>query len=356
MSFRIVLLPGDGIGPEVVDGALTVLDAAASRFGLDLGFERHTIGAAALSAGLPSLPDETLAACRAADAILLGAVGHPDFDRAPRESRPETGLLQLRKALGLFANLRPSRVWPGLEDAGPFKKEKVAGADMLIVRELMGGLYYGEPRGFDGDRQGATNTMRYTVFEVERVAVVAFEAARLRRRKLTSVDKANVLESSQLWRSAVEGIAPRYPDVTLDHMYVDACAMILALEPRRFDVVLAENMFGDILSDEAGAIAGSLGLLPSASLGAGPGLFEPVHGSAPALAGKDTANPVGAIASAAMLLRYAAKRPDAAAAIDGAIGRALGDGLRTADLVGPGGSAVAGSEMARTIAGHVRSA
>jgi 3-isopropylmalate dehydrogenase len=356
MPFRITVLPGDGVGPEVVDAAIFVLRAATARFGFEIALRPQIIGAAALRNGMPPLPPTTLEACRASDAILLGAVGDPAFDRAPRESKPETGLLQLRKALGLYANLRPAMVWPGLEDAGPFKPAKVNGADMLIVRELTSGLYYGEPRGFLDDGACAVNTMRYTRGEVEQVAVVAFEAARRRRRKVTSVDKGNVLEASQLWRAEVERVAARYPDVTLEHLYVDACAMMLALDPQRFDVVVAENLFGDILSDEAGAIAGSLGLLPSASLGHGPGIFEPVHGSAPTLAGRDVANPVGAIASTAMLLRYALGQDAAADAIERAIAHTIAAGVRTADLAQPGTAPAACSVVARAIADRVQSA
>jgi 3-isopropylmalate dehydrogenase len=345
---RIVLLPGDGIGPEVIGAAVTVLEAVAARFSLDLAFEPRLIGAAAMRAGAPPLPPDTLAACAGADAVLLGAVGDPEFDRAPREARPETGLLQLRKALGVFANLRPALVWPGLESAGPFVPARIAGTDMLIVRELAGGLYYGEPRGLDASGVGL-NTLRYTAAEVERVAEVAFRLAKSRRGKVTSVDKANVLESSQLWRATVERVAARHPEVALDHLYVDACAMLLVLEPKRFDVIVTENLFGDILSDEAGAIAGSLGLLPSASLGTGPGLYEPVHGSAPILAGRDVANPVGAIASAALLLRHSLGHEAAAAAIEAAIGRVFADGLRTVDLVPPGAPALGCAAMAKAI-------
>jgi 3-isopropylmalate dehydrogenase len=345
---RIVLLPGDGIGPEVIGAAVEVLHAVAARFSIDLSFETHPIGAAALRAGAPPLPPATLAACASADAVFLGAVGDPEFDRAPRDARPETGLLQLRKALGVFANLRPALVWPGLEGAGPFLPDRIAGTDMLIVRELAGGLYYGEPRGLDASGV-ALNTLRYTAAEVERVAEIAFRLARGRRGKVTSVDKANVLETSQLWRSTVERVAARHPEVALDHLYVDACAMLLVLDPRRFDVVLTENLFGDILSDEAGAIAGSLGLLPSASLGTGPALYEPVHGSAPSLAGRDVANPVGAIASAAMLLRHSLGRDEAANAIEAAIGRAFADGLRTVDLVPAGAPALGCRAMAQAV-------
>ncbi len=274
------------------------------------------IGAAALRRDLPPLPDATLAAARTADAILLGAVGDPAFDRGPSSGRPEAALLGIRKALGLYANLRPARVWPSLETAGPLKPEVLAGTDMLVVRELTGGLYYGEPRGIAADGSSAHNTMRYSRLEVERIARHAFDAARLRRRHVTSVDKANVLETSRLWRTVVTEVAADYPDVKLDHMLVDSCAMRIALAPSSFDVIVTENMFGDILSDEAGAIVGSLGLLPSASLGAGTGLFEPVHGSAPDIAGKNMANPIGAIASAAMLLRHSLKLETEALAIE----------------------------------------
>jgi 3-isopropylmalate dehydrogenase len=349
---RIVLLPGDGIGPEVTDAAVAVLNTAAARYRIALEFEEQPIGARALRNGLPALPTSTLAACLTADAVLLGAVGDPEFDRAPREARPETGLLQLRKALGLYANLRPAKVWPGLEAAGPFLPDRIASTDMLIVRELGGGLYYGEPRGLDASGV-AVNTLRYSAQEVERVAEVAFKLARARRRKVTSVDKANVLETSQLWRTTVDRVAVRYPDVKLDHLYVDACAMLLVLEPRRFDVVVTENLFGDILSDEAGAIAGSLGLLPSASLGSGPGLYEPVHGSAPSLAGRDVANPIGAIASAALLLRHSLRHEAAASAIESAIGAVLAAGLRTVDLASPGAASVGCAAMAGAIAARV---
>jgi 3-isopropylmalate dehydrogenase len=353
MTATIALLPGDGIGPEVVQAAVSVLQAVATRYDLALSFSEHPVGAGPLRVGQPPLPASTLAACLGAGAVLLGAVGDPAFDRAPRDARPETGLLQLRKALDVYANLRPATVWPGLEASGPFRPDAIAGTDMLIVRELSSGLYYGEPRGLDASGAFAVNTLRYTTREVERVAEVAFAAARERRGKVTSVDKANVLETSQLWRSTVERVARDYPDVALDHLYVDACSMLLVLDPKRFDVVLTENLFGDILSDEAGALAGSLGLLPSASLGPGPALYEPVHGSAPALAGRDVANPIGAIASAAMLLRYSLKHDAAARAIEAAIGRALADGLRTADITSPGTTPVSCTVMAREIAARI---
>ncbi len=334
MRSSILLLPGDGIGPEVVAAAAAVLRTIAAVFGHEFQLHEALIGAAALRRGLPPLPDDTLAAARAADAILLGAVGDPAFDRGESSGRPEAALLGIRRELTLYANLRPARVWPGLEDAGPLKPDVLAGTDMLVVRELTGGLYYGEPRGFSADGQSAHNTMRYSRSEVERIARRAFDAAGSRQKRVTSVDKANVLETSRLWRQVVTEVAAAYPDVTLDHMYVDACAMKIALAPSSFDVIVTENLFGDILSDEAGAIVGSIGLLPSASLGDGPGLFEPVHGSAPDLAGKNVANPVGAIGSAAMLLRHALGLEREAAAIEAAIGAVLAHGPRTGDLLG----------------------
>ena len=336
MNARILLLPGDGIGPEVVGAARRVLDAVASTHGHQFLLDEGAIGGSALRLGLPPLPDDTLASARRADAILLGAVGDPAFDREAAPRRPEAALLLIRRELGLYANLRPARVWRSLEDASVLKPAVLAGTDMLIVRELTGGLYYGEPRGMSEDGTSAVNTLRYSEGEVERIARRAFDAARTRRRRVTSVDKANVLETSRLWRRVTDAVARDYPDVALDHMYVDACAMRIALAPSTFDVILTENLFGDILSDEAGAIVGSLGLLPSASLGDGPGLFEPVHGSAPDIAGRGIANPVGAIASAAMLLRHALGLDQEAAAVERAIEDALAAGWRTSDLAGPG--------------------
>ncbi len=352
LKATILLLPGDGIGPEVVAAAADVLRAVARRFGHDFELPEAIIGAAALRKNLPPLPDDTLTAARSANAILLGAVGDPAFDRGPSSGRPEAALLGIRKALGLYANLRPARVWPGLEAAGPLKPEVLAGTDMLVVRELTGGLYYGEPRGIAADNSSAHNTMRYSRHEIERIARRAFDAARLRRRRVTSVDKANVLETSRLWRQVVTEVAAEYSDVTLDHMLVDSCAMRIALAPSSFDVIVTENMFGDILSDEAGAIVGSLGLLPSASLGEGTGLFEPVHGSAPDIAGKNIANPIGAIASAAMLLRHALNLESEADAVDAAIERTLAKGLRTADLA-QGGPSVGTAAMANAVVAEI---
>ena len=332
MNASILVLPGDGIGPEVTAAAVRVLETIAARCAHSFDIQTALIGGAALRQGLPPLPDATLDRARHCSAVLLGAVGDPAFDKGDASRRPETALLSIRRELGLYANLRPARVWPGLENAGPLKPAVLAGTDMLVVRELTGGLYYGEPRGFSDDGEAALNTLRYSRAEVERIARVAFDAARQRRRHVTSVDKANVLEVSRLWRDTVTRIGRDYPDVALDHMYVDACAMKLALSPSSFDVVLTENLFGDILSDEAGAIVGSLGLLPSASLGDGVGLFEPVHGSAPNIAGKGIANPIGAIASAAMLLKYGLKLPEEASAVEHAIEDVLRSGVRTTDL------------------------
>ena len=349
MNHSILLLPGDGIGPEVTAAAASILRAVAERFGHGFELTEAPIGAAALKRGLPPLPDETLAAAREATAILLGAVGDPAFDKGDSSARPEAALLAIRRELGLYANLRPARVWPGLDAAGPLKPEVLAGTDMLIVRELTGGLYYGEPRGYSDGGNAAFNTMRYTRREIERVARHAFDAARFRRRKVTSVDKANVLETSRLWRQVVTDLSREYADVALDHMYVDACAMKIAFAPASFDVIVTENLFGDILSDEAGAVVGSLGLLPSASLGDGAGLFEPVHGSAPDIAGKNIANPIGAIASAAMLLRHALGLEAEAQAVERAIEATLAAGVGTADIA-RGGRAVGTREMAAAVA------
>lgn len=330
MSQSILLLPGDGIGPEVTDVARACLHVAAAAEGLTLRFDQAPFGGAAIDEAGTPLPETTLVKAKAADAVFLGAVGGPKWDDAPE--RPEKGLLGIRKALGLFANLRPVKVFDGLEDFSPLKLDRVKGADVLIVRELTGGLYFGEKREGDED---AFDGCAYSAQEVERIARIAFRAASGRSGRVTSVDKANVLATSRLWRRTVERVAADYPDVTLDHMYVDAAAMALVTHPARFDVILTENLFGDILSDEAAVIAGSIGLLGSASLGAhGPGLFEPIHGSAPDIAGKGAANPGGAIASAAMLLRHGLDQPAAADRIEAALAQALKDGARTADLGG----------------------
>jgi 3-isopropylmalate dehydrogenase len=354
MKATIALLPGDGIGPEVIDAGARVLETVATQGGHELALSRWPIGGEALRAGDPPLPESTRAACVAADAVLLGAVGDPAFDHGPSEGRPETALLALRRELGVFANLRPAKVWPGLEDGGSLKPDLVRGLDMLIVRELTGGIYYGEPRGRTDDDQAAFNTMRYSRPEIERIVVVAFEAARQRKGLVTSVDKANVLETSRLWREVATEVGERYPDVRLEHQYVDSCALLMVSNPQKFDVVVAGNLFGDILSDEAGAVVGSLGLLPSASVGGSGGLFEPVHGSAPDIAGQDKANPVAAIASAAMLLRHALGAENEARAIERAIGETLAAGLRTADLAGGAGSALSCTEMTDAVVERLR--
>jgi 3-isopropylmalate dehydrogenase len=346
-AFTIAVLPGDGIGPEVTGEAVRVLRAAAERFGAGLTLQEYPIGATAVARTGSPFPEETRVAVRSADAVLLGAVGDPSLDNAPRERKPETGLLALRASLGVYANLRPVTIFPALAERSPLRPERLVGVDLLIVRELLGGLYYGEPRGKDA--AAAVNTLRYTVPEIERVARVAFESARRRRRLVTSVDKANVLEVSQLWRETVTRIGRDYPDVRLEHLYVDYAAMRLVSDPGTLDVVLTENMFGDILSDEAAVLVGSLGMLPSASIGDGPGLFEPIHGSAPTIAGQGIANPIGAIASVAMLLRYGLKLPAAADAVDAAISRAVEGGARTKDIAGLNERPLGTHEMGRRI-------
>ena len=348
MKATIALLPGDGIGPEVVDAAELVLTAIAEHYHHSFTLTKHPIGGVALRAGNPPLPRETRDACVAADAVLLGAVGDPEFDQAPGDRRPESALLQLRKELGVFANLRPAKVWPGLEEGSSLKSELITGLDLLIIRELTGGLYYAEPRGRSDDGLTAFNTMQYSRYEIERIARIAFESARRRNGLVTSVDKANVLEVSRFWREVVIDVATEYPDVTLEHQLVDSCALLLVTHPQKFDVLLAGNLFGDILSDEAGAVVGSLGLLPSASVGGKGGLFEPVHGSAPDIAGQDRANPVATIASAAMLLRHALELNDEADAIETAIGQTFAAGLRTADLTQTT-AAVSCSQMTQAI-------
>ena len=370
MKANIVLLPGDGVGPEIVAEAAKVLNAVATRFGHDFEMNEHPVGGAAHDLCGDCLPDATLAACNAADAVLLGAVGGPKWDALPPEKRPERrALLTLRSELGLFANLRPAKVWDALKGASPLKDEIVArGIDILIVRELTGGAYFGE-KGRSADRTSAYDVTPYSAHEIERVARIAFEAARRRHGravaprpgravaprppKVTSVDKANVLETSRLWRETVTALhAAEYADVELEHMYVDNAAMQLVRDPARFDVILTENMFGDILSDEASQITGSIGMLPSASLGtAKGGLYEPIHGSAPDIAGKGIANPVATILSAALMLRHAFGLAAEADAVEQAVADVLASGVRTADIASPSGvsSAVSTSEMGDAI-------
>ena len=334
MRFKVTVLPGDGIGPEVTAEAVRVLQTTAAIHGHRFDFDEHAIGGHAIAMFGSPLPTKTLDACLASDAVLLGAVGSPEYDRVPPNQRPEAGLLLLRRALGGYANLRPAISYAPIAACSPLREEIASGADILFVRELLGGLYFGEPRGIS-EMNGttvATNTMSYSVDEIERVARIAFAAARKRRGKVTSVDKANVLETSQLWRQTVTRVSRDYPDVTLDHLYVDACAMHLTANPRRFDVVLTENLFGDILSDEAAVIAGSLGMLASATIGGDVGLYEPVHGSAPDIAGQGIANPCGAIASAAMMLRHSAQLEQEASDIELAIDHVLEAGYRTPDI------------------------
>ncbi len=340
MDLRILVLPGDGIGPEVTSQAVAVLQRIARRYDHQLQIVDGLIGGAAIERAGSPLPRETREAATAADATLLGAVGLPGFDHLPPSQRPERGLLDLRQALGVYANLRPSRTWPSLLDASPLKNSVVEGTDLLFVRELTSGIYYGTPRGISGSgaEERAVNTLSYSRAEIERVAHVAFELAGGRRRHVTSVDKSNVLENSQLWRRVVSDVAAGYPEVTLEHLLVDNCAMQIVLNPRRFDVVLTENMFGDILSDEAAVLAGSIGMLASASIGARQpsgarvGLYEPVHGSAPDIAGQGIANPLGAIGSAAAMLDYSFGLAREAAAISKAIDEVVASGRVTADL------------------------
>ncbi|OLC06954.1 MAG: 3-isopropylmalate dehydrogenase [Gemmatimonadetes bacterium 13_1_40CM_70_11] len=355
-GYTIAVLPGDGIGPEVIAAAERVLLAVGERGGIRFALEHFPIGAAAVAAAGDPFPTETRAAVTRADAVLLGAVGDPALDGVPppRPLRPETGLLALRAHLGVYANVRPIALHPELADCSPLKPDRLRGVDFVIVRELTGGLYYGEPRGRGRDGFSAVNTLTYSATEIERVARVACEIGRRRRRLVTSVDKANVLEVSQLWRETVTRVGAEYPDVRVEHMYVDTAALRLVAEPGAFDVLLTENMFGDILSDEAAVLPGSLGLLPSASLGTGPGLFEPVHGSAPDIAGQDVANPIGAISSAAMLLRYGLGLPEPAATVEQAITLALEQGARTRDIARPSDRVIGTREMGTWIAELVR--
>lgn len=330
MQLKITVLPGDGVGPEVIEQTVKVLQTVAEGSGHKFEFVEKPVGGVAIKTKGSPLPIDTLDACLKSDAVFLGAVGLPEFDHLTGSMRCEAGLLALRNALGSFANLRPSICYESLADCSPLKKEIVADADILIVRELLGGLYFGEPRGMTEDE--AHNTMRYSKTEIERVARVGFEVAMTRKQKLTSVDKANVLETSRLWRDVVNEVAKDYPQVTLEHIYVDACAMKIATNPKSFDVILTENLFGDILSDEAAVLMGSLGMLASATIGGDVALYEPVHGSAPDIAGQNIANPIGAIASAAMMLRYTAKLEQEACDIEDAIEFVLSQGYRTKDL------------------------
>src|SRR5467141_574427 len=350
-TYRIAVLPGDGIGQEVIPEAMRVLGAVGKGTGAAFEFERALGGGAAIDATGAPLAPGTIELCRASHAVLFGAVGGPKWDNVAHEQRPERGLLALRKELDLYANLRPAKCFPMLVDASPLKRSVVEGTDLMMIRELTGGLYFGEPRGVERFADGgarAINTMAYTSREIERIARMGFEVARKRRKRLASVDKANVLVVSQLWREVVTRVGREYPDVTLDHMLVDNCAMALVHRPSRFDTIVTENTFGDILSDEAAILAGSMGMLPSASLGGTggkKGLYEPVHGTAPDIAGQGVANPIAAILSAAMLLRYSLDRGPDADRVDAAVLRVLEQGHRTRDIHSAGTKLVGTVEM-----------
>jgi 3-isopropylmalate dehydrogenase len=356
MLLKLTILPGDGIGPEVTEQAALVLQALAEAFGHQLQLQKKNIGGAALAAANDPLPPDTIQACLSSSAVLMGAVGSPAFDHYPNHLRPEAGLLRLRRELGAFANLRPAVCFPALEDTSPLRSQVVRGTNILIVRELLGGLYFGQPRSIEGapGSRVAINTMSYGESEIERIARVAFDLARTRRKKVLSVDKANVLECSRLWREVVTRVGKDFPDVKLAHQYVDSAAMLLVQRPADFDVVLTENMFGDILSDQAGGVVGSLGLLASASIGGAVGLYEPVHGSAPDIAGKGIANPLGAILSVAMMLRHSFALEQEAACIENAVSSVLDEGCRTADLASTKNSAVSTSAMGQRVADTVR--
>ncbi len=347
-TFKIAVLPGDGVGVEVTPEAVRVLKTVGRGAGTAFEFEQAIVGGAAIDATGEPLPPATRALCEKSDAILFGAVGGPKWATAPHEKRPERGLLALRKDFDLYANLRPATCFPMLVDASPLKRSVVEGTDLMVIRELTAGLYFGEPRGLekrlDGTVRGV-NTMSYTSTEIERVARMAFEVARKRRRRLTSVDKENVLVVSQLWREIVTRVGKEYPDVTLEHMLVDNCAMALVNRPTRFDTIVTENMFGDILSDEAAILAGSMGMLPSASIGGRVSLYEPVHGTAPDIAGQGIANPIAAILSAAMLLRYSADMPKDADKVEKAVLKVLEHGYRTTDIRQEGTKVVGTVEM-----------
>ncbi len=350
---RITLLPGDGIGPEIIAVAVAVLKQVAQQQHLDFEFTEALIGGAAIDETGSPLPEETLAACRQSDAVMLASIGGYKWDNLPRSQRPETGLLGLRSGLGLFANLRPATILPQLLDASSLKPEVVEGVDIMVVRELTGGIYFGEPKGIfeteDGQQRGIS-TMVYSSGEIDRIGRVAFEAARKRQGRLCSVDKANVLEVSQLWRDRITALSADYTDVELSHLYVDNAAMQLVRAPKQFDTIVTGNLFGDILSDAAAMLTGSIGMLPSASLGeSGPGVFEPVHGSAPDIAGQDKANPLAQVLSAAMMLRYGLSQPAASSQIEQAVLKVLDQGYRTGDIMSPGMKAVGCKEMGEAL-------
>jgi 3-isopropylmalate dehydrogenase len=353
-NYRITLLPGDGIGPEILDVAVAVLNRVGEKLGLQFEFKTALMGGAAIDATGVPLPDETLEICRNSDAVLLAAIGGYKWDTLPNSLRPERGLLGLRAGLGLFANLRPATILPQLIDASSLKREVVEGVDIMVVRELTGGIYFGQPRGIfeteTGEKRGV-NTMVYSESEIERIGRVAFEAARKRSGRLCSVDKSNVLEVSQLWRDRITQLSAEYPDVELSHLYVDNAAMQLLRAPKQFDTIVTGNLFGDILSDAAAMLTGSIGMLPSASLGAAgtPGVFEPVHGSAPDIAGQDKANPIAQVLSAAMMLRYGLNEPAAAALLEQAVQTVLDAGYRTGDIMSAGMKSVGCQAMGEAL-------
>lgn len=346
-KYKIALLKGDGIGPEITEQALRVLGKIGEIYGVQFEYREGLIGGIAIDEMGTPLPDETLELCRDSDAILLGAVGGPKWDNLPTDKRPEKGLLKIRKELDLYANLRPAKVWDALVAASPLKEDVVKGTDMLVIRELTSGIYYGEPRGIfeEGGKRYAVNTMKYTEEEIRRVVRKGFEIAKKRRRKLTSVDKANVLEVSALWRQVVEEEKKNFPDVELEYLYVDNCAMQLVRRPTTFDVIVTGNIFGDILSDEAGVVVGSLGMLPSASIGDKYALYEPVHGSAPDIAGKGIANPIATILSAAMMLKYSFGMDKAYDLIEKSVEETLNQGYRTPDIWSEGSIKVGTKEI-----------
>jgi 3-isopropylmalate dehydrogenase len=357
MTNKIAVLAGDGIGPEIVQEGLKLIDCLRADFGLDAEIESAAIGGAGYDQFGDPLPEQTLSLCQQADAILFGAIGGPAYDGLERELRPEKGLLRLRSSLSLFSNLRPAMLYPQLADASSLKNELVAGLDIMIVRELTGGIYFGQPRGIreleNGEREGF-NTLVYAEHEIERIARSAFDIAMLRNRKLCSVDKANVLEASELWREVVTRVAADYPEVELSHMYVDNASMQLVRAPKQFDVIVTSNMFGDILSDTAAMLTGSIGMLPSASLDAeGKGMYEPIHGSAPDIVGKGLANPLATILSLAMMLRYSLRQAELAGLVDTAVGNVLNQGFRTADIA-DGSHSVSTSEMGDAVVAAMR--
>ena len=349
--YKIVSIPGDGIGPEVVAGAVAVLEQLSKKHGFEIVVEEHPFGGASYDLHGEMLTRATLDDCRNCDAVLLGAVGGPKWESLPHEHKPEAALLKIRKELELFANLRPAKVYDALLDASSLKPEVVRGTDFLVFRELTGGIYFGQPRGFDATK--GWNTMVYEGYEVERIARLAFEAARKRKGKVISIDKANVLEVSQFWRNVVHEVHKDYADVELSDMYVDNAAMQIVRNPRQFDVIVTGNLFGDILSDIAGMITGSLGMLPSASIGTQHALYEPIHGSAPDIAGQNKANPIATIASVAMMFEHSFQKPEIAREIEQAIEATLASGLRTADIANPGAPVISTTEMTEAIVRHL---